>query len=349
MSLVSYDLFGNEWDKEAKAIEIARSFEPPEGYYLAYSGGKDSIVVKAILDLAGVKYDAHYNVTTVDPPELVRFVIQQFEAVIYELPDGSRKFFEVKPVGTKLLQRTTPEQLLGKRTIYFSIPRVPMRKLIVEKLFPPTQIMRYCCEQLKEVNGDGRKVVTGVRWAESQKRKKNQGVAVVWSSKEVDPRTVADSFGATYKENERKSVILNYDDAAARRTVEFCYRTNKTLINPIIDFGEDDVWEFIKKHDLPYCSLYDEGFTRLGCVGCPMARRRGMAQAFKRWPHMKKLYIRAFDEMLKERQRRGKNKTQWKTGEEVFEWWTTVSDTPAKPSPDQIRIDDLFGEEEKIK
>lgn len=55
-------------------IERIKTFEPPEGYFLAFSGGKDSVVIKALADMAGVKYDAHYQITSVDPPELVRFV-----------------------------------------------------------------------------------------------------------------------------------------------------------------------------------------------------------------------------------------------------------------------------------
>ena len=53
------------------AIDRIKHFEPSEGYYLAFSGGKDSIVCKELLNMAGVKYDAHYNHTTVDPPELI--------------------------------------------------------------------------------------------------------------------------------------------------------------------------------------------------------------------------------------------------------------------------------------
>lgn len=61
-------------DKVEAAIKRLQMFEPEEGYYLAFSGGKDSVCVKALADMAGVKYDAHYNITTVDPPELVAFV-----------------------------------------------------------------------------------------------------------------------------------------------------------------------------------------------------------------------------------------------------------------------------------
>lgn len=170
MALINHDLFGSVNDKVQRAIDIARCFEPPEGYYLAYSGGKDSTVVKAILDMAGVKYDVHYNVTTVDPPELVRFIIGQFDSVVYEMPDNSVRIYQVD--NGKLRKS---DSAIGD-VIYFEIPRLPMRKLIVERKMPPTRLMRYCCEELKEVTGEGRVVVTGVRTAESANRKANQGM-----------------------------------------------------------------------------------------------------------------------------------------------------------------------------
>jgi len=73
-------LFG-ETDKVSKAIDRLKAFEPEEGYYLAFSGGKDSVVIKALADMAGVKYDAHYSLTTVDPPELVRFIKEKHPEV----------------------------------------------------------------------------------------------------------------------------------------------------------------------------------------------------------------------------------------------------------------------------
>jgi phosphoadenosine phosphosulfate reductase len=72
--LIEHDLFRGRIDKVAMAIERMKAFEPPEGYYLAYSGGKDSDTILALAKMAGVKFDAHYHLTTVDPPELVYHV-----------------------------------------------------------------------------------------------------------------------------------------------------------------------------------------------------------------------------------------------------------------------------------
>lgn len=63
---------------------------------------------------------------------------------------------------------------------------------------------------------------------------------------------------------------MNYDGDAGRRTVELCYRTNKTIVNRIIDWTDEDVWEFLRAYKIPYCELYNEGFKRLGCIGCPL-------------------------------------------------------------------------------
>ena len=61
-------------NKVEVAIQRIKTFEPEEGYYLAFSGGKDSIVCKELLTMAGVKFESYYNHTTVDPPELIYYI-----------------------------------------------------------------------------------------------------------------------------------------------------------------------------------------------------------------------------------------------------------------------------------
>lgn len=130
-------------EKEKRAIEYLKSFQPKtEPYYLCYSGGKDSDVIRILASLAGVNHEIHHNHTTVDAPETVRYV------------------------------RTIPDVIIN-------FPELTMWELIVKKLMPPTRLMRYCCEKLKEGGGKGRIKITGVRWAESNNRKQNGGVVKI--------------------------------------------------------------------------------------------------------------------------------------------------------------------------
>ena len=95
--------------------------------------------------------------------------------------------------------------------------------------------------------------------------------------------------------------MLRLDNRANARMVEMCYKTHTTLINPIIDWTTEEVWEFIHEYNIPYCSLYDEGFKRLGCIGCPMGSKEQREYEFKRWPKYKALYLRAFEKMIENR------------------------------------------------
>lgn len=53
------------------------------------------------------------------------------------------------------------------------------------------------------------------------------------------------------------------------------------------------MWQFIHSRNLPYCSLYDEGFKRLGCIGCPLAGSAGLQREFERWPRYEAMWKRA--------------------------------------------------------
>ena len=282
--LKQVDLMGNVIDKVQRSIDRLKAFEPPEGYYLAFSGGKDSVVIKALADMAGVEYDAHYNATTVDPPELVRFIKEKYPDIAIEKPE------------------------------------IPMIKLIAKKRMPPTRLFRYCCAYYKENASNGRVTITGTRWAESNARQKNQGLVTVMSGKKA--KAVAEENGAEYRSTKRGGIVMNDDNSESRRTVEMCYRTNKTMVNPIVDWTDEEVWEFIREYKIPYCSLYDEGWKRLGCIGCPMSGGEKMIREFERWPAVRKMYLKAFEDMLESRKRDGLETMMWETAEDVMTWWT---------------------------
>lgn len=293
-------------EKVAISIERIKNFEPEDGYFVAYSGGKDSTVLLELVRRAGVKFDLHYSVTTVDPPELVRFVRSQFGTIIYAYKDGRQKTVKSE----------------GGATIYFDLPDIPMRKLIPKKMMPPTRIARYCCSVLKESNGVGRVTMTGVRWAESVNRKNTHGVAGL-RGKSKTTKALAEEMGADFKLNRHGDVIMNDDNDENRRMVEHCYRTQKTMVNPIVDWTDDDVWEFIKGEKIPYCELYDQGYKRLGCIGCPLGNYTSQKREFKQYPAVKKMYLAAFKEMLEVRKAAGKDDSTgfWKDADAVMYWW----------------------------
>jgi phosphoadenosine phosphosulfate reductase len=136
MSLIEHDLFRGRIDKVQMAIDRLRAFEPAEGYYGCFSGGKDSCVIWHLSVMAEVKVDWHYHLTTVDPPELVHFIKKHFPFIKVERPE------------------MTMWQLIRKNRIL------------------PTRTVRYCCRVLKEQGGAGRLCITGIRQKESKKRSK---------------------------------------------------------------------------------------------------------------------------------------------------------------------------------
>lgn len=178
--------------------------------------------------------------------------------------------------------------------------RVTMWNLIQKKLMPPTRLMRYCCGVLKEGGGKDRFIATGVRWAESTARKRRGGLEVLTSKPQ-------------------SKLILSNDNDEDRRLFETCQLKGKRVVNPIIDWKDDDVLGYAAAEKIPMNPLYCEGFHRVGCVGCPMASK-ARTMEFVRYPKIKAAYIRAFDRMLEERRKRSLP-CQWQSGVDVFHWW----------------------------
>lgn len=284
MSIHQLNIYG--MDMVEVAIERLKAFEPKEGYYLAFSGGKDSVTVKALADMAGVKYDAHYSVTSVDPPELVRFV-KTFPDVHFNFPVD--KNGRVK----------TMWNIIGEGN----------------KGMPPTRIIRYCCAELKESQGEGRFTITGVRKDESVRRANTRG-------------------GLELGEKKTSSRDLFDPDNPTPEMMYHCQTYYRKVLNPIVDWTTEEVWEFIKEYNVRYCCLYDEGFSRLGCIGCPMATMQQRLREFERYPKYKQNYIRAFERMLNNYP----SKRSWRTGEEVFEWWLNTE--KGYPTKEQERMVD---------
>ena len=117
--------------------------------------------------------------------------------------------------------------------------------------------------------------------------------------------------------------------------VEQCYKRTKTVLNPIIDWFDEDVWEFIREYNVPYCKLYDEGYKRLGCIGCPMGSNQ--KEELERYPKYKKAYISAFQRMLDNLQQ--VRNTDWQTGEDVYNWWIRKEFNGRKEGKEQMNME----------
>ncbi|MEG1609010.1 MAG: phosphoadenosine phosphosulfate reductase family protein [Clostridia bacterium] len=253
------------FDKSISRLQFAAEVCKNRGQdklYVCYSGGKDSMVLADLCKKAKIQFELHYNITGIDPPEL-----------IYHM------------------RETVPELIWHKYEL-------SMWELIVKKKMPPTRICRYCCSELKEHGGENLLCATGVRWAESVKRRSRRPFEQIGSS-------------AKYK-------MLFNDNDSDRRDFENCSMKKKLVTNAIIDWADEDIWYYIKHENLDYCKLYDEGNTRLGCIGCPMATTKNRESQFERYPKFKQLYINAFDKMLKVNSHLN---YRWKSGQEVFDWW----------------------------
>ena len=269
---------------EQRAIKYFRQFEPEsEPYYLAYSGGKDSDAIKTLAKLADVKHEAVHNLTSVDAPETVNYIKSQ------------------KDVKIDMYEKS-------------------MWRLIEEKLMPPTRIARYCCSELKERGGKGRLVVTGVRWAESGARNENQGLVTIIGKPKTTVKQATEN-DVNFTLTDKGGVVLNNDNSNSRKFVEMCYTNRKTMLNPIIDWEDENVWEFLNYYGCKSNPLYECGFNRIGCIGCPIASKHRYVE-FERYPKYRENSVKAFDRMLLRRKEKGLEiLPTWYNGEAVMRWW----------------------------
>ncbi len=246
------------------SLETLRFWEPKDRpYWGAFSGGKDSCVIKELTRMAGVTAEWHYSVTTIDPPELVRFIKKCHPDVIRDKPPKS--FFQA---------------ILTKGV--------------------PTRRKRWCCEMFKESRSPhGARLILGVRAAESPRR------------------------------------------AANWQTFMRTWRRGTEAVSPILLWHDDDVWRFIRERGLAYCSLYDEGRQRIGCIGCPMSRHSRVID-FARWPRVAAQYRKAAKarwERRKAEGAKGRSYEVFTTFDEFWAWWLSDESMPGKEDECQGQLE----------
>ena len=198
--------------------------------------------------------------------------------------------------------------------------RLTMWNLIPKKMVPPTRLMRYCCAVLKEGGGKGRFIATGVRWAESVKRHNSRGLIEVSHS------------------DKNKRLILMDDNDETRMQFENCQMKGRRVVNPIIGWGNKEVWDYAETEKICMNPLYSLGFLRVGCIGCPMAGKCRKME-FSMYPKIRMAYIRAFDRMLIERKIRCLQTYDWENGLDVFNWWMENGVLPGQEVLEEFRED----------
>ncbi len=254
--------------KIKNAIGLLQSICADKKVCVAFSGGKDSIVIKRLAQMAGIDFDAIYSVTTIDPPELVRYIKKYH-------PD----------------------------TIWRRQPKAMLTRLVDRSDGPPTRVSRWCCDEYKENTGNEYSIkVIGVRAEESARRRG------LWKQVNANRKMCGGS-----------------------------------IVCPIVYWTDDDVWTFIRAENIPYCELYDQGFHRLGCVGCPLAGPRAQQRGFERWPGFERVWKRAiyrfYDKWHGVPKRDGTPRyfEDFGSAEGLWQWW--ISGKAFNPNEQQLEMD----------
>lgn len=249
-----------------KAEKIALMYDPENGYFNTFSGGKDSQALFHIVKMSGVKFKTYMSLTSVDPGDVIRFVKTEYPSVI----------------------RLKPKMSIFQKAVEMGIL--------------PTMRVRWCCAEFKESTGAGKVTLIGIRKEESARRAKRHEVEV--SSKKFSGNL--DEFeGWSKSEVERKMKRkskrkINEDEFSVKTDNEVRCINGKDsiLISPIFDWTERDVWYFLNNIiKAPHCKLYDEGYKRIGCILCPMSQHRQKIKEIQRFPHVKRNWIEAIKEI----------------------------------------------------
>lgn len=280
-----------------KAEKLALQYDATDGFYLAFSGGKDSQALYHVAVMGGVKFKAHMNFTSVDPPQVIRFVRKNYPDVITHAPRKS---------------------IFG---------------LAVERGILPSMRIRWCCADLKEQAGAGKVTLIGIRKQESTRRSKRHEVEVSnrkfsgsldqfwgWRDEELQRREEK-----LLKKMKREGKKINEDFFTAEKESEVRCINGKDsiLVSPIIDWTEQDVWYFLNEvAKVPHCELYDQGYKRIGCILCPMSQYKQKLKEMQDFPHVKRGWIKAIKEI-----RRGGGVFL-----EGYIWWNIRADWSFEPT-----------------
>jgi phosphoadenosine phosphosulfate reductase len=202
--------------------------------------------------------------------------------------------------------------------------RRPKRRMVeaVRSHGLPTRWRRWCCQEYKHGQTEPGMYVIGVRWAESARRKGAWDVV---------------------QQNTRGKPKLVKGDEGDYRLVQSCMNDGTTNLCPIIDWSDEEVWEYIRERNLPYCSLYDEGFTRLGCVCCPLTPEK-MRREAERWPKVAAIWRKGAEARWQYITERDGMSELYPSVDALWNWWLDGQPGDPKKGSGWLFEDDDAGE-----
>lgn len=203
-----------------------------QGYFVAFSGGKDSQVLLWLVQQAKVKYKAYYSVTTNDPLQNVQFIRKYYKEVIFLHP---------------------------KDNFY----------TLVEKNGLPLRQMRYCCRVLKESAGAGFATLVGVRREESVGRSKYDFVDVVSRRKEHKERAGGYDLDDIIAVNHQ--CIKGKDKVLLRPMLDFTEKDVWTIINEF-HLPKNPCYEKVGRVGCIFCPFSSRQTIERYCIEFPKVK-----------------------------------------------------------------------------
>lgn len=299
---------------------------------LGYSGGKDSDCALHVLELANVPFMVEHSHTGVDAPETYRHI--------------KRVFRRLEANGVHC------EYSYG----HYKGQKVTLFTLIPLKGIAPTRMIRYCCQVLKESYKPNGVLATGVRASESRTRKDYKDF-IVPASRKADMRTYTTEHAkGVFADSENVAEAMGKDKK--ERTVYDCVmvdaakRNKKMMVNPIVDWDDTDLWEFINAEHVDVNPLYERGWTRCGCVGCPLASAKKQRDELAEYPMYALNYLKAFDRMIQNMRAKHPDRYVNCSAEDIFAWFVGIKKTnnvDLFPDPLRLKVfEQIFGKEDFI-